>query len=190
MLRKVGVKLMANIKSAKKRIRVIETKTAKNKRIKTRLKDILKRFDDAVDVGDKEEAREMLALAEKKLMQAASKGTLHKNTAARKVSRITKKFLGEFGADALTTESKDKKATKTKAKKADKKEKAVVEEKVEEKTEEPKDEEVSENESAPEEEKAEEKADAPEEEKAEEPKKKTTRKKSTKKESAEEAEEK
>jgi small subunit ribosomal protein S20 len=37
-------------------------------------------------------AKEKLAIAEKKLMQAASKGTLHKNTAARKVSRLTKQF--------------------------------------------------------------------------------------------------
>ena len=83
---------MANIKSAKKRIRVIAKKTAKNKRIKTRLKSILKDFDSAIANGDMETAKEKLNLAEKKLMQAASKGTIHKNTASRKVSRLTQAF--------------------------------------------------------------------------------------------------
>ena len=83
---------MANIKSAKKRIRVIEKKTARNKRIKMRLKSIIKAFDAAIAAGDMEAAKEQLALAEKKLMQAAAKGTMHKNTASRKVSRMTQAF--------------------------------------------------------------------------------------------------
>lgn len=87
---------MANIKSAKKRITVIEKKTARNRRIKNHLKTILRNFDAAIAAGDKETAKEKLALAEKKLMQAAAKGTLHKNTAARKVSRLTKRFNNSF----------------------------------------------------------------------------------------------
>ncbi|MDO4869606.1 MAG: 30S ribosomal protein S20 [Bacillota bacterium] len=83
---------MANIKSAKKRIRVIDKKTARNRRIKGHLKAILKNFDAAIESGDMETAKEQLAKAEKKLMQAASKGTIHKNAASRKVSRITKRF--------------------------------------------------------------------------------------------------
>ena len=83
---------MANIKSAKKRICVIDKKTARNRRIKGHLKTVLKAFDAAIEAGDMETAKEKLALAEKKLMQAAAKGTIHKNAASRKVSRLTKRF--------------------------------------------------------------------------------------------------
>ena len=83
---------MANIKSAKKRIRVIDKKTARNRRIKNHLKTVLRDFETAIAEGNKDAAKENLILAEKKLMQAAAKGTIHKNTAARKVSRLTKKF--------------------------------------------------------------------------------------------------
>ena len=71
---------MANIKSAKKRIRVIDKKTARNRRIKGHLKTILKAYDAALEAGDMETAKEKLALAEKKLMQAAAKHTIHKKT--------------------------------------------------------------------------------------------------------------
>ncbi|MCI9598666.1 MAG: 30S ribosomal protein S20 [Firmicutes bacterium] len=83
---------MANIKSAKKRIRVIDRKTARNRRIKGHLKTILKAFDAAIEAGDMETAAEKLRLAEKKLMQAAAKNTIHKNAASRKVSRLTQRF--------------------------------------------------------------------------------------------------
>lgn len=83
---------MANIKSAKKRILVIDKKTARNRRIKSHLKGILKNFDAAMAAGDMKVAKEKLVLAEKKLMQAAAKNTLHKNAASRKVSRLNKKF--------------------------------------------------------------------------------------------------
>ncbi len=83
---------MANIKSAKKRISVINKKTARNRRIKSHLKAILKNFDAALASGDMTTAKEKLTLAEKKLMQAAAKNTIHKNAASRKVSRLNKKF--------------------------------------------------------------------------------------------------
>ena len=83
---------MANIKSAKKRIRVIDKKTARNRRIKSHLKEVLKAFDAAIEEGDMETAKEKLALAEKKLMQAAAKHTIHKNAASRKVARLTQRF--------------------------------------------------------------------------------------------------
>lgn len=83
---------MANIKSAKKRIRVIDKKTARNRRIKSHLKEVLKDFDTAIEAGDMETAKEKLTLAEKKLMQAAAKHTIHKNAASRKVARLTKRF--------------------------------------------------------------------------------------------------
>lgn len=83
---------MANIKSAKKRIRVIERKTANNKRTKASIKAILKSFEAAMADSDLETAEEQLRLAEKKLMQAAAKGTLDKKAASRKISRLTKRF--------------------------------------------------------------------------------------------------
>ena len=83
---------MATIKSATKIIRVIDKKTARNRSIKNHLKTVLKDFEAALAEGNMETAGEKLKLAEKKLMQAASKGTIHKNTASRKVSRLTKQF--------------------------------------------------------------------------------------------------
>ena len=87
---------MANIKSAKKRIKVINKKTARNRRIKDHIKTVLKNFDLALADGDKAVAKEKLRAAEKKLKQAAAKGTIHKNTASRKVSRLTKRFNKAF----------------------------------------------------------------------------------------------
>ena len=80
---------MANIKSAKKRISVINKKTVYNRRVKSSLKAIIKNFYSALSAEKFDLAKEKLALAEKKLMQAAAKGTIHKNTASRKVSRMT-----------------------------------------------------------------------------------------------------
>jgi small subunit ribosomal protein S20 len=83
---------MANIRSAKKRIGVIAKKTARNRRVKSHLKAILKNFESAVAAGELDTAKEKLVLAEKRLHQAAAKGTIHKNAASRKVSRLTKRF--------------------------------------------------------------------------------------------------
>jgi small subunit ribosomal protein S20 len=83
---------MANIKSAKKRILVIAKKAATNRRVKSHLKAIIKNFDKALAEKDMTVAAEKLTLAEKRLKQAASKGTIHKNTASRKVSRMTKQL--------------------------------------------------------------------------------------------------
>ena len=87
---------MANIKSAKKRIKVINRKTARNRRVKEHLKTVLKNFDAAMAEGDKAAAAEKLKAAEKKLMQSAAKGTIHKNAASRKVARLTRQFNKEF----------------------------------------------------------------------------------------------
>lgn len=81
---------MANIKSAKKRIRVIEAKTLRNKMIKSRVKTVIKKVYSAVAAGDKEQAKVYLVNAISELDKARSKGVYHKNTVARKVSRLTK----------------------------------------------------------------------------------------------------
>lgn len=81
---------MANIKSAKKRILVSAKKTERNKAIKSKVKTMVKKVDSAVAAGDKELAKVNLANAVIEIDKACSKGVYHKNTAARKVSRITK----------------------------------------------------------------------------------------------------
>ncbi|ABR49196.1 ribosomal protein S20 [Alkaliphilus metalliredigens QYMF] len=79
---------MANIKSAQKRIKVIAKKTARNRMIKSQLKTAIKRFEEAVEAGNLEEAKVKLTFVEKKLSQAAAKGTVHKSSASRKISRL------------------------------------------------------------------------------------------------------
>ena len=81
---------MANIKSAKKRILVNETKAARNKAIKSGVKTAMKKVEAAVAANDKALATENLKAAIATISKAASKGVYHKNTAARKVSRLTK----------------------------------------------------------------------------------------------------
>jgi len=80
---------MANIKSAKRRVGVIERKTLVNRRVKNSLKAILKGFYKALDAKDLDAAKTQLGLAEKKLMKAAAQGIIHKNKASRKISRMT-----------------------------------------------------------------------------------------------------
>lgn len=79
---------MANIKSAKKRIKVIETKTLRNKVIKSKLKTLTKKVDAAVAAGDKNLANESLKEAVVAIDKAAAKGIIHKNTAGRRVSAL------------------------------------------------------------------------------------------------------
>lgn len=81
---------MANIKSAKKRVLVNETKAARNKAIRSRVKTSIKKVDAAVTAGDKAAAQASLTNAISEINKAASKGVYHANTASRKVSRITK----------------------------------------------------------------------------------------------------
>ena len=81
---------MANIKSAKKRILVNETKAARNKAIRSRVKTAIKKVDALVAAGDKAAAQAALANAVSEIEKAASKGVYHKNTASRKVSRVSK----------------------------------------------------------------------------------------------------
>ena len=84
--------ILANIKSAKKRILVINKKTEVNKSRKSEIKTYIKKFETALNEGNYEKAQEYLRICEKKLYQAAAKNTIHKNAAARKVSRLTKKL--------------------------------------------------------------------------------------------------
>ena len=81
---------MPNIKSAKKRVLVIDKKTLENRMIKSAIKTELKKFDAAVEGKDKAAAQELFTLCVKKLDQAAAKGVYHKNTVSRKKSKLAK----------------------------------------------------------------------------------------------------
>ena len=83
---------MANIKSAKKRILVNRAKALKNQMLKSALKTVIKKFNLAVEAGDKAAASELYKLAVKKVDQAVAHGILHKNNAAHKKSEFTIKF--------------------------------------------------------------------------------------------------
>lgn len=81
---------MANIKSAKKRILVNQTKAARNKSIRSAVKTSMKKVEAAVTANDKAAANAALTDAISTISKAASKGVYHKNNAARKVSRLSK----------------------------------------------------------------------------------------------------
>lgn len=83
---------MANIKSSKKRILVTQKKTAVNRMRKSQVKTAIRRFDEAVAAGNTELANSTFQYAQKKIMQLASKGTIHKNAASRKISRLAAKL--------------------------------------------------------------------------------------------------
>ena len=85
---------MANIKSAKKRILVAATRTARNKSIRSEVKTAIKKVEAAVAENNKAAAIENLKAATSVIEAAASKGVYHKNNAARKVSRLAKLVNG------------------------------------------------------------------------------------------------
>lgn len=81
---------MANIKSAKKRVLVNETKAMRNKAIKSKVKTCVKKVETAVTAKDAAAAKEALTVAISEINKAGTKGVYHKNTCARKISRLTK----------------------------------------------------------------------------------------------------
>ena len=83
---------MPNIKSAIKRVSVIEKKTLRNNMIKSGYKSAVKKFEQAIEAGNIEEAKTLFSEATRKIDQACSKGVIVKNTAARKKSNLAKKL--------------------------------------------------------------------------------------------------
>lgn len=81
---------MANIKSAKKRIRRTARQTEVNRRRRSRLRSFIRKVEEAVASGDKEAAAAALREAQPEIMRGAGKGVLHKNTASRKISRLSR----------------------------------------------------------------------------------------------------
>jgi small subunit ribosomal protein S20 len=87
-----GGENMANIKSAKKRAKIAEIRTLRNKSIKTSIKTSLKKFESAVAANEKELALESFKFAVKKLDSGVAKGVVHQNSAARKKSSLARKL--------------------------------------------------------------------------------------------------
>ena len=85
-----GGEIMPNIKSAKKRVLVNQTKAMQNKMFRTQLKTDIKKYQAAIAAGDNALAQETYKAAVKKIDQAAARGIIHKNAAARKKSQFTK----------------------------------------------------------------------------------------------------
>jgi small subunit ribosomal protein S20 len=85
---------VANIKSQIKRNRQSAAAHERNKSVKSALKSAIRRFREAAESGDTEQARTLAAAAGRKLDKAASAGVIHKNQAANKKSAITKRAAG------------------------------------------------------------------------------------------------
>lgn len=83
---------MANIKSAKKRIKVAEVKTKRNRMVKSALKTSIKKLETAIEAKNLEDAKALFISTTSALDSAAQKGILHKNAAARHKSRLDAKI--------------------------------------------------------------------------------------------------
>ena len=80
---------MANTPSSRKAARKITRRTVINKQRKSRVHTFVRKVEEAIASGNKDDAAKSLNAAESEIMRAAGKGVFHKNTAARKVSRLT-----------------------------------------------------------------------------------------------------
>lgn len=83
---------MPNIKSASKRVLITKKRTERNRHIKSTVNTAIRSFDEALAQGNKEDAQMKLRRALVSIDKAVTKGVIHKNTAARKKSRLTKYF--------------------------------------------------------------------------------------------------
>jgi small subunit ribosomal protein S20 len=80
---------MANNSSARKRIRQTEKRTVRNKARKSRVRSFLRKVEEAVKSGDKAAAQEAFRAAQPEMQRAVTKGVLHANTVARRLSRLS-----------------------------------------------------------------------------------------------------
>ena len=83
---------MPNIKSAKKRVKIIDKKTLRNNMIKSEYRTSIRKFEESLEAGKLEEEKALFSEATKKIDQACTKGVIVKNTAARKKSNLAKKL--------------------------------------------------------------------------------------------------
>ena len=100
---------MPNIKSAEKRVLVTEKKTLENKMMRSRMRNIVKKFNDAIDTLKLDEAEKMLPTVMSVIDDAASKGVIHKNTAANKKSRLSARLSGVKSGKIVIDIKKDNK---------------------------------------------------------------------------------
>jgi small subunit ribosomal protein S20 len=87
-----GGETVPNIKSAEKRVRITERRTLRNASLKSALRTTIKKFETALAQSDVNQARLALKVATRALDKAVTKGIIHRNTASRKKSRLTKRF--------------------------------------------------------------------------------------------------
>jgi small subunit ribosomal protein S20 len=91
---------MANTPSAKKMTRKIAKRTAVNRMRRTRMRTFIRKVEEAIASGDAGAASQALQAAEPIIVRAAQKGILHKNTASRKVSRLSSRIKALSAAAA------------------------------------------------------------------------------------------
>ena len=82
---------MANHKSAEKRNRQAQVRRQRNRSNRSKMKTAIKNLNEAIETGNGEEAKSALAIAVPVIAKTASKGTIHKKNASRKISRLTKR---------------------------------------------------------------------------------------------------
>lgn len=83
---------MANTPQAKKRVRQIERRTALNQARRSRIRTFVRKVEEAISRGEKDQALEALRAAQPEVMRGATKGVLHRNTASRKISRLHRRI--------------------------------------------------------------------------------------------------
>lgn len=83
---------MANTSSAKKRVRRDERKTATNISRRSRIRTFIKKVEAAIESGDKDAANSALKSAQPELMRGVTRGVVNKNTASRKISRLSRRI--------------------------------------------------------------------------------------------------
>lgn len=91
---------MANTTSAKKAVRKMERRTLVNKARRTNMRSTVRKVEEAIASGEQQVAQDALKEAQPKIVRAANKGLLHKNTASRKVSRLAKRVKAMSAASA------------------------------------------------------------------------------------------
>lgn len=85
---------MANSPQAKKRARQIERRTEVNKKRRSRIRTFLRKVEEAIAGGDQDDAAKALREAQPEIQRGVTKGVLHKNTAGRKISRLSARIKG------------------------------------------------------------------------------------------------
>ncbi|SIT81203.1 30S ribosomal protein S20 [Pontibaca methylaminivorans] len=80
---------MANTLQSRKRVRQIESRTAVNKARRSRIRTFIRKVEEAIASGDKDAASAALRAAQPELMRGVTRGVFHRNTAARKISRLS-----------------------------------------------------------------------------------------------------